>query len=216
MSNPNDNNINLDKLSIADFANELGSDNPAPGGGSSSALAGVLACSLISMVAKITLKKLKDDTARSKLEEIIIKSLEAKKHFLQLINDDTTAFNEIIMSYRLPKDTDSAQHQRSAAIQSATKHAAEVPLTTAELGLETLVWVKELTSLGAEQTITDLGVAGLMAKAAITGAIWNVKINLSTIKDKDFVSDMNKRINNIVNSQNTLWPMIRDAVENKI
>jgi len=216
MSKPTENDINFDKLSIADFANELGSDNPAPGGGSTSALAGVLACSLISMVVKITLKRLKDDKVRGKLEEIMAKSMEAKKQFLQLINDDTTAFNEIIRSYRFPKDTDSAKHQRSLAIQTATKHAAEVPLTTAELGLVTLVCVKELTSLGVEQTITDLGVAGLMAKATITGALWNVKINLKSIKDEDFVSNMNKRINKIMNSQKTLWPIIKDAVENKI
>ena len=216
MSKPTENDINFDKLSIAAFTNELGSDSPAPGGGSTSALAGVLACSLISMVAKITLKKVKDDKAHSKLEEILAKSMEAKKQFLQLINDDTTAFNEIIRSYRLPKDSDTAKHQRSLAIQAATKHAAEVPLTTAELGLETLGWVKELTRLGVEQTITDLGVASLMLKATITGAIWNVKINLKSIKDTDFVSNMNKKINNIMNSQEKLWPIIRDAVENKI
>ena len=195
----------LDKLSVEDFTAELGSGSPAPGGGSAAALAGALACSLVSMVAKVTLNKLEDEGIRDKLDNMATESEQTRAQFLKLINSDTLAFNEIMKSYKLPKTTDFEKDARYTAIQAATKHAAKVPLNTAQLGVKALGWVEELTEVGSENAITDTGVAGLMAYTAVTGAIWNVKINLGSIKDTTFVQKTNEEMNRILSSLSEHW-----------
>ena len=206
----------FDKLSIEDFVKELGSASPAPGGGSTAALAGALACSLIGMVAKITLKKKVASNAQNKLEKIVTASEGARDQFLKLITSDTLAFNEIMKSYKLPKSTDFEKDARFSSIQASTKHAADVPLQTAKLGLQTLEWVKELTEYGSENAITDTGVAGLMARSAIQGAIWNVQINLGSIKDNMFVQKTKDEVEKILTKTNNLWPEIQKQIKDKI
>jgi formiminotetrahydrofolate cyclodeaminase len=210
----------LDKLSINDFISEFGSASPAPGGGSAAALAGATASGLIIMVAKISLNKIEDNPANkeimNKLEEIKNHSEAARGGFLELITDDTKAFNEIMNCYRMPKGTDEEIQQRQAALQDATKHAAEVPLKTAQLAFQTLTSANELVNIGAAVAITDTGVAGALAFSAVTGAIWNVKINLCSIKDKTFIEDMNIKIIDITQNAETLWKEIKEHVDNKV
>jgi len=216
MTAERDDIINLHELSLIDFNKELGSSSPAPGGGSTAALAGALSCSLLSMVSKITLKNSKTSAVNIKLKELIDRIDYNQKMFIRLMNEDTAAFNEIMNTFKLPKSTDDEQLQRSQAIQEATKHAAEVPLKTTRLALDTLKLVEDLTELGSENTISDTGVAGLMAYSALRGAIWNVKINLSSIKDSGYVQETNLEIEKIMESVNKLWPEIQKIVENKI
>ena len=212
----------LNELSITDFTAELGSDSPAPGGGTTAALAGAMACGLTAMVARITLNKIKlKDSADievdlSTLEEIISNSDSAREKFLSLMNDDTDAFNKILHSFRMPKSNDEEKERRKSAIQAATKHASEVPLETAKLAIRTLGWVKELINIGTTTAITDTGVAGVMAYSAVKGALWNVKINLGSIKDSGFIQETNFEIEKILSSLNKLWPEIQKSVETKI
>lgn len=210
----------LDKLSINDFIAELGSDRPAPGGGSAAALAGATASGLISMVAKISLRKIEDTPANKKimneLNEIKNRSEAARGGFLELITDDTNAFNEILNSYRMPKGTDEEIQQRRSAIQDATKLAAEVPLKTAQLALQTLTSAKELMNIGAAAAITDTGVAGALAFSAVTGAIWNVKINLGSVKDEAYIKEMNSRIIDITQNAETLWIELKKNIDDKV
>ena len=212
----------LNELSINDFAAELGSDSPAPGGGSTAALAGVMACGLTAMVARITLNKIKfKDSADvevdpSTLEEIVTNSDTAREQFLKLINDDTDAFQDIMRSFRMPKTNDEEKERRKAAIQTTTEYASEVPLETAKLAIRVLGWVKELTKIGTTSAISDTGVAGSMAYSAVKGGVWNVKINLASIKDSGFVQKSNFEIEKILITLNRLWPEIQKSVEAKI
>ncbi len=210
--------VKLNQLSVAGFADELGSASPAPGGGSTAALAGSMACGLISMVVRITLKREEEieGVQKRKLMEWLTDSDSTRKQFLDLINEDTDAFNEIIKSYKLPKSTNDEKQKRDMAIQRATKYAAEVPLSTAQLSLKTLARVKDLLEICAPQTITDLGVAGVMAYVAVTGAVWNVKINLGTMKDNDYVKEKQEKLNKIVKTASEHWEIIRNSVESKI
>ncbi len=206
----------LDKLSIAEFTSTLGSSSPAPGGGSTAAAAGAMAAALVSMVAKITLKHNTSELTQKRLKTIMNSANQIREEFLILINEDSAAFNVIMASFHLPKTNDIEKHERSSAIQAATKHAAEVPCSTAQLGLKTLNLIDKLTEIGSEQAITDTGVAGLMAYSAIIGASWNVRINLSSIKDEAFVQKTSTEIDLISGSAKNIWLEIVEKIENKI
>ena len=214
-SNLND-EVHFDTLSIRDFSTELGSDSPTPGGGSTAALAGLMAASLVSMVSKISQSHSTIGSEREIFEPIITKAGQYQQQFMQLINDDTMAFNKIYKCYQLPKATEFQKKARTGAIQAATKHAAEVPLDTARLGVEVLGLVDELTRIGYDRTITDTGVACLMAYSAVLGACWNVKINLRSLKDNDYINEKSIEVEEILNKTNSLYIAIKTTVEQKI
>jgi formiminotetrahydrofolate cyclodeaminase len=215
MLTENENLTNLYELTITDFAQELGSSSPAPGGGSTAALAGALACSLIGMVGKITLKRSEDPGKNIELKKMVDESEEDQKRFLALVNDDTAAFNKILESFRLPKGSEPEKQARSEAIQNATKHAAQVPLKTARLAWKALERVKVMLELGSENAVTDTGVAGLMAYSALKGALWNVKINLGSIKDPGFVQETNFELEQLMEKINHFWPEFLKNMEGK-
>lgn len=180
---------------IADFLTELGSDLPAPGGGSVAALAGALAGSLVSMVGRLSGK---NEEAQARIQEIIGLSDGLATELKELIERDTQAFNEVMASFKLPKGTDAEKAARSAAIQNATKGAAIVPLTVMDRSVQAMELAREIAELGNPNAVSDAGVAGLMGYAAVKGAAYNVQINLLSIKDEAFKRENADRLHQML------------------
>lgn len=180
---------------IADFLTELGSDLPAPGGGSVAALAGALAGSLVSMVGRLSGK---NGEAQARIQEIIGLSDGLATELKELIEQDTQAFNEVMASFKLPKGTDAEKAARSAAIQNATKGAAIVPLTVMDRSVQAMELAREIAELGNPNAVSDAGVAGLMGYAAVKGAAYNVQINLLSIKDEAFKRENADRLHQML------------------
>jgi formiminotetrahydrofolate cyclodeaminase len=173
------------------FLDDLASIEPTPGGGSVSALSGALGASLITMVAKISLKP-KDLEAdlRSEFEEIINITEDARRQFEVMVADDADAYNSVIEAYRLPKDTDETRAIRTEAIQKAFKRAAEVPMTILEKAYELAPRAIFIAEKGNVNCLSDSAVAIQMLGAAVHGASLNVMINLKYIKDEDYNNSM--------------------------
>jgi len=49
------------------------------------------------------------------------------------VDEDTAAFDKVMATFALPKDSAEEKAARSAAIQEANKYAAEIPLLVMEL-----------------------------------------------------------------------------------
>lgn len=190
-------------LTIKEFLAELGSNKPAPGGGTASALASSLAGSLVKMVAGLS--------AESQ-EEILTRGEVLSNQLLHLATQDTEAFNQVMAAYKLPRKTDPEKEQRSLAIQQATKFATEVPLQVMEASLKVLVLAKELALHGNPNTISDTGVASLLAVAACKGASYNVLINLPGLKDQKFVVATKQRLSEILQELEVLEDFITKHV----
>ena len=174
-------------MNIQQFLDELASDSPAPGGGSVAALAGALGCALSSMVCNLTKGKEKYLAVEKDILMALKKSEQLRSRLTELIDEDTQAFNDVMKAFKLPKDTDEQKKQRSAAIQEGYKKAAEVPLKTAEICAQILDVALVVAKKGNQNSITDAGVSALLARAGVSGAALNVKINLGSIKDTEFV-----------------------------
>jgi len=174
-------------MNIQQFLDELASDSPAPGGGSVAALAGALGCALSSMVCNLTKGKEKYLAVEKDILMALKKSEQLRSRLTELIDEDTQAFNDVMKAFKLPKDTDEQKKQRSAAIQEGYKKAAEVPLKTAEICAQILDVALVVAKKGNQNSITDAGVSTLLARAGVSGAALNVKINLGSIKDTEFV-----------------------------
>ena len=187
----------LVNLRVKEFVNEVSTDSPAPGGGSVSALVGALASALSSMVANLTYGKKGYERHSRLMNEIAIKSQEIKDKLLSFVDRDTEAFNKVMDAMRLPKKTEEEKKERETAIQEATKYAAEVPLSVMKTCVDLLDCIDGLIRYGNVNSISDAGVAGLMARACIKGAGYNVLINAGSIEDKKFVEKLRKEVEEI-------------------
>src|SRR5881396_2660775 len=120
------------KMNLREFCNETLSDSPAPGGGSVAALMGALGVSLGGMVANLSAGKRGWDDQLEYFSEWAVKAQELKDELLALADEDTAACNNVMDAFGLPKESAEDKAARSAAIEKATKHAAEVPLKAME------------------------------------------------------------------------------------
>ena len=110
-----------------------------------------------------------------------------KDQLLDLVDEDTNAFNKVMDAFKLPKENPAEIETRKAAIEEANKYAMQVPFKTMEISFQTFPLIEEMIKNGNPNSITDVGVAALSARSAVYGAYLNVKINASGIKDKAFV-----------------------------
>ncbi len=187
----------LASSSVDGFLSNLSSSSPAPGGGSVAALSGALAAALSSMVCNLTLGKKKYEDVQEDIKNVVKKSETLRKQLTNLIDEDTTAFNDVMKAFKMPKETDEQKKKRSEAIQKGYKKAAMVPLKTAEVCKQTLDVAEVVAEKGNTNSITDAGVAALMGLAGVHAASLNVKINLGSIKDSSFVEETKQKLSSI-------------------
>jgi len=169
----------LMNMTVRGFLDELASGSPAPGGGSVSALAGSLAASLVSMVARLSGGELENEDMGRVLREASALKESLGRH----VDEDTGAFNRVMEAYRLPKSTAAEKDRRFEAVQQALQGAADHPMLVARECLRVLQLCREVAIAGNPNALSDAGVAALLAYSGVTGAMLNVAINLDGIKD---------------------------------
>lgn len=177
---------NLTDLTSKEFLTELASSAPAPGGGGGAAMAGALAAALSSMVCNLTLGKEKFAAQEAEVQSVLTKAERARERLLELVQEDAAVFNSFMSCYKLPKSTDEEKAVRTAAIRVAAKKAAEVPLAIARESFAVLELADELVVCGNPGVITDGVCSGLLARAALRCAEYNVRINLGLTKDAEW------------------------------
>ena len=170
--------------SLTGFVGAVASPTPAPGGGSVAALAGALGAALAQMVAGLTFGRKKYAAVDAEMRELGLKAAGLVNTLSALIARDAASYEKVMMAYKLPSEPAEALAARQSAITDALLGAAEVPLETARACAE----VAELAAVCAERgntnAVSDAGVAALLADAACRGAVYNVRINVSSLDDK--------------------------------
>lgn len=184
----------LKDLSVKDFVAETASDSPAPGGGSVSALAAAQAAALLGMVANLTVKSKNYTDVHEEMKPLVDELAKYHEEFTDFIDKDANSFNGVIDAFKLPKSTDEEKAARSAKIQEEYKNAANVPFTVGMKAVELIDYAEKLVEKGNKNAITDVGVGVLNIKLAVTGAFYNVKINLGSIKDEAYVKDLKDKM----------------------
>ena len=184
----------LKNLSVEEFAAVTASDAPAPGGGSVSALAGSLGAALAEMVANLTVGKAKYAEVEDEMKELSAKGAEIRKELIAGIQKDTESFTLYMNALGMPKDTDEQKAARREAMQNGLMEAAKVPLEVAETAAKIFPIAEAVVKRGNTNAVTDGLVASMMARTAVIGALFNVKINLGSIKDEAFVAEMAAKV----------------------
>ena len=206
----------LKAMTLHGFADELSSDSPAPGGGSVAALCGALSAALSAMVASLTWSKKGMQDARPQMKQIGDTAQELKGWFVDAIDRDTDAFNDVLAAMRLPKKTDEEIAAREAAMEAANQHAAEVPLQVLRNAVAAMEPARIAAAHGNPASVTDAGVAGACALAAAEGAALNVRINLGSIGDAAVATAMKDETEKLVAEARAQAAVIQQVVEQKL
>ena len=194
----------LAKMNLIEFANKTSSESPAPGGGSISAYCGALGAALSTMVANLSANKRGWEDKWEFYSKWGEKSLAYQNILVMLVDEDTLAFNRIMAAVSLPKDSDEQKETRLTALQSATKYAIEVPFKIMETSFACLESVKCMAEVGNPNSISDAGVAALCIRTAVMGAYLNVRINCKDLNDDNYVSDIIQKGKLIVEQTNLI------------
>lgn len=203
----------LKNLTVTEFVNVTASDAPAPGGGSVAALAGALAAALAEMVANLTVGKAKYAEVEDEMKKLAVDGAALRVELLEDIQKDSTSFNLYMDAIGMPKDTDEEKAVRRDAMQNGLKAAAQVPLSVAAAAYKIFPIAEAVVERGNTNAVTDGLVAAMMARTAVIGALFNVKINLGSIKDEAFVADLSAQVKELEEKAITYEQKILKASE---
>ncbi|MBP7221910.1 MAG: cyclodeaminase/cyclohydrolase family protein [Sedimentibacter sp.] len=180
-------------MTVNEFAKVVASDSPVPGGGSIAALCGALSAALAEMVANLTVRKAKYAEYRDEMTDIINKASLLRDELLNYIKEDSLAYNEVTDAYKLPKETEEEKAYRSGKIQEGLKTATSVPLKVAEASFRIFPLAEAVVSRGNKSSVTDGLVGAMMARTGVLSAVLNIRINLDSIKDEEFVKVLKEK-----------------------
>jgi glutamate formiminotransferase / formiminotetrahydrofolate cyclodeaminase len=177
---------------------------------------GALGVSLGGMVANLSAGKRGWDDKIKYFSDWAVKAQQLKDELLVLVDEDTTAFNKLMDAFALPKDSTEEKAARAAAIQLATKGAAEIPLKVMETASTPYQLLSEMAEKGNPASISDVGVGLLAVRACIEGAAMNVRINLAGLKDEKSKSALLKKVEQISAQSESEFKRIIQVVESKL
>lgn len=171
----------LVNLSLRAFDDLVAADVPAPGGGSAAALAGSVGASLVAMACRLSLEREDVEASDAELEEALDRAERLRRRLLELVDEDTAAFEAVMTAIRMPRDDDVQRAVRSAALADAKIGATVPPLETLAASRQVLAIADALVGRSNANVASDLGVAVHLARAAAEGALLNVATNLSML-----------------------------------
>ncbi len=172
------------------FAEETASESPAPGGGSVSAYMGALGAALAAMVANLSAHKPGWDDRWEYFSRYAEEGHAVMSELIRLVDEDTAAFNGIMNVFSMPKSNQQEKEARAEALERATLYATEVPLRTMRCSMRAFSVLRAMVEQGNPNSVSDAGVGALAVRAAVFGAMLNVKINAAGLKDRAKADEM--------------------------
>ena len=158
---------------------ELAGVAPVPGGGSAAALAGTLAAALVAMVSRLTIGRKAYAPADGRAREILAEAESLRAELRRLVDDDAAAYGRVSAAYKIPKD----DPRRIGAVDEALRGAAITPIAVARGAGRVIALARELGDIGNKNARSDAKVAEQLARAALAGAVENVRVNVAALSD---------------------------------
>lgn len=205
---------------IEKFINELASDAPSPGGGSTAAFVGALAGSLNNMVYSLTINKKSFEILEEEKKNDMINFEKECKKFIEnciaFMDEDRLCFNNLMKCYRLPKSTDEEKNYRETELKSKTYEAMIAPLKVCRECIKFYENIEFAIKYGNKMLVSDAGVSASLLHSAIESSIINVKVNLNSLKNENYFNEIKLELEEILNKSRKYKNEMLEEVNNKI
>jgi glutamate formiminotransferase/formiminotetrahydrofolate cyclodeaminase len=195
-----------------DFLDALAEGTPAPGGGSAAAYTGAAGAALVAMVARLTLGKKKYAAVEDEMYAILAEVEKLRGELKAAIEKDSAAFNAVLETFKLPRDTEEEAATRQKAIDDATLVAARVPLETGRMALRVMQLAAQAAEHGNLNAISDGATGAALARASLTGAGYNVRINVTSLSDPRLGEDLMKAVQELEAKAERAEAQVRQAM----
>jgi formiminotetrahydrofolate cyclodeaminase len=207
----------LTELSVRSLVERLATSDPAPGGGSAAAMAGAMGAALLHMVVELTVGRPAAEGNEETLLDIRTAAIAWQSELLNLAELDANAYDAVVLARRMPRESERDRDARDVQLAAAIREATRIPLTVARAASELLDLAERLAPIGNRNAISDVGVAGLLAVAALRGAALNVQINLPYVTaDEDLQTEAAGEIERLLATVDGRDRAIRDAVSERL
>lgn len=203
------------EMSIREFQSALASSSPTPGGGTAAAIALGQAAALSIMVCDLTIGSEKWKEGWEISEKLLPFSIEIMTNSARLADEDSESFDAVMDSFKMPKESEEEKELRRQEIRKNTLTAAKIPMQTAELALQLLNYLPDLAKYGNKNALSDVGVCSLLASAACKGALFNVKINLSSLPE-GYAGDLENKALRVTEECRIISRKIMDIVNENL
>lgn len=203
-------------MTLTEFAEETASESPAPGGGSIAAYMGALGAALSTMVANLSAHKPGWDDRWKEFSDYAERGHALMTRLLALVDEDTAAFNKIMAVFSMPKSTPEEKAARAEALETATLYATEVPLRTMEASYEVFDYAEAMAREGNPASVSDAAVGALAARAAVVGALLNVRINAAGLKNRENAEKLLARADEIDKKSEARVATVLEIANSKI
>jgi glutamate formiminotransferase/formiminotetrahydrofolate cyclodeaminase len=175
------------------WLDELAGAAPVPGGGSAAALAGALAAALVAMVARLTIGRKAYVSVEGRARHIEAEADRLRGELRRLVDEDAAAYTRVGEAYKIPKDDPG----RVAAVDAALLEAARTPAEVVARAARLLELAEEIGKIGNKNARSDAKVAGGLARAALDGAMENVRVNVESLSDPTLGQDLLGQVDRI-------------------
>lgn len=203
-------------MTLTEFAEETASESPAPGGGSIAAYMGALGAALSTMVANLSAHKPGWDDRWKEFSDYAERGHALMTKLLALVDEDTAAFNKIMAVFSMPKSTPEEKAARAEALEAATLYATEVPLRTMEASYDVFDYAEAMAREGNPASVSDAAVGALAARAAVVGALLNVRINAAGLKNRENAEKLLARADEIDKKSEARVATVLEIANSKI
>lgn len=203
-------------MTLTEFAEETASESPAPGGGSIAAYMGALGAALSTMVANLSAHKPGWDDRWKEFSDYAERGHALMTKLLALVDEDTAAFNKIMAVFSMPKATPEEKAARAEALETATLYATEVPLRTMEASYDVFDYAEAMAREGNPASVSDAAVGALAARAAVVGALLNVRINAAGLKNRENAEKLLARADEIDKKSEARVATVLEIANSKI
>jgi glutamate formiminotransferase/formiminotetrahydrofolate cyclodeaminase len=180
----------LVSLNVRDFVDLVSSDSPVPGGGSVAALSGALGAGLAAMTGNLTFGKKGYEGYFQTVGKMAEEAQTLKDALLEAVDEDTDAFNAVLVARRMPQGDDAQSARRKEELLNASEWSARVPMKTARSCLAALKLCDTAVRKGNRNSITDAAMGAIMAASGVEGALLNVLINLASLEDESLKQNL--------------------------
>jgi len=197
------------------FIDQLAAPTPTPGGGSAGAYAGAMGAALVAMVAGVTMGKKKYADVEAEMQAVRVVAENLRQELTLAVDDDAGAFETLMATFKLPKETEEEKATRNAAIANATLNAAHVPLHVANHAVKVMELAIKCARHGNLNAISDSMSGFAMARAALTAAGYNVRININSLEDRSLGERMLTELVELEKAANQLEAEIQTVMKER-